>query len=148
MAANMHCTLIVSADVRIMKIWKGVSEACLNPLKTYVRKCQWGTEPEIWVGSGHRRAEAPLASTSWQNCILQLSLFSVCFSFLIFTTEAHLPATNQTRTQSQARLGQQHPTVTSLQLGRYGCGAEHAMIRRVWFISGPALRVLQLGSHW
>lgn len=85
----MHCTLIVSADVQVMK------KRSMNPLKTYVRKCQRGTEPEIRVGSGQRRAEASLASTWWRNCVLQLSLFSVCFSFPIFTAEAPLPATNQ-----------------------------------------------------
>lgn len=66
-----------------------------SPLKANVRKCQRGTEPETRVWSGKRRAEASLASTSWRNCVLQLSLFSACFSFPIFTTEAHLPATNQ-----------------------------------------------------
>lgn len=83
---------------------------------SYVRKCLRGTDPEARVGSGHRRAEAPLASTSRWNCILLLSLFFACFSFPIFTTEAHLPAASQA--PSWIGSAQQHPTVTSLQLGR------------------------------
>lgn len=149
----MHCTLITSADVQVMKrSWQSLSEftkaLCMEmSARDRTRSMGRVRSPKGGGASGY--------STSWRNCVLQLSLFSVCFSFPIFTTEAHLPATNQTRTQSRASAGQQRPTVSSLLLGRFkkeggsgwkACGAEHA-IWRVWFISDPVLRVLQSAKH-
>lgn len=66
------------------KLWKGVGRACLNSLKPYVWKCQRGTEPEVWVGSGHRRAEAPLAiahhgETAFYSSHCSLSVFLSLF---------------------------------------------------------------------
>lgn len=151
----LHCTLITSADVQVMKrSWQSLSEFTKDlrmemSARDKTRSMGRVRSPQGGGASGY--------STSWRNCAFQLSLFSVCFSFPIFTTKAHLPATNQSRTQSQASAGQQHPTVSSLQLGRFekvrgsgwkACGADHATIWRVCFISDPVLRVLQSAKHW